>query len=710
MTIGSRGLKFWVRALRVPALAIVASSLGVGLATAQQSPPQRTAQLSFIQGSVSLEPAGTQQWVAADLNRPLTVSDKLWSDQDSRAELDIGDAVIRLGSMTGVSFLNLDQFTAQLQVTAGTVIVHVRSLGSGEQDEIDTPNLALSLQQPGTYRVEVNQSGDTTIVKVDSGEAVASGDGQTFPVDAQQSVTFTGTTALTADYAMLGAPDDFDDWSMARDRQEEAAAAATDQYVSPQVVGADDLANYGDWQYTQWGYAWFPIVQAGWAPYTLGDWVWISPWGWTWVADEPWGFAPFHYGRWGSWGGRWCWVPGPRTVRPIYAPALVAFTRGRDGARPTVGWMPLGPRDAYIPSYAASRAYVRNINIADSAHVNTAAIDDYYSGRALPVHYSNSSVAGAVTVVPRSVFTTAQTVAPHRIGPDRIAMSHTVFTSEAPATPVAASVLGPRAHPAAVPPPRLIDRPVVARLAPSRAPVPFAAQQTAIRTNGGRPLTLTQWSRLRPNSPAVAVRLAGEQVRPMSGTARELSSEPARRDDRPPWAQSERGDVRVPPAQSFYPRSSSGFDTGRSAEIRHPPVASPSVRPQRSAPRAPSGRASSVPAQERAPPPNRQPPRAQVESDSGADMAQWSTAPMYEAQPEPGEISTERRTEFTGTAYSPPATPPPMYRPLGAGGLGESMPHRSFVFRPPTQARLGHAAPDFARMPQERTPPSPHRR
>src|SRR6185312_5778381 len=95
---------------------------------AASNPPGRVAQLSYAEGSVSLEPAGTSSWTNAVLNRPLTLGDKVWTDQDSRAELDIGDAVIRIGSTTGFSFLNLDDHTAQMQVTAGTVIVHVREL------------------------------------------------------------------------------------------------------------------------------------------------------------------------------------------------------------------------------------------------------------------------------------------------------------------------------------------------------------------------------------------------------------------------------------------------------------------------------------------------------------------------------------------------------------------------------------------------------
>jgi len=561
------------------------------------NPPGRVAQLSYAAGSVSLEPAGTGSWTSATLNRPLTLGDKLWADQSSRAELDIGDAVIRLGSTTGVSFLNLDELTAQLQVTAGTVIFHVRSLAAGEQDEIDTPDLALTLEQPGTYRVEVSDSGDTTIVKVDDGEALATGGGQSYPIAAQQSVTFTGTTTLAADYASLGSPDSLDEWSMQRDQQEQQQAAVAQEYVPPDTVGADDLGSYGTWEDTpDWGYAWFPDVAAVWAPYSLGYWLWVSPWGWTWVDEEPWGFAPFHYGRWGYWHNRWCWVPGPRTTRPIYAPALVAWVGGRRsgvsasiGAR--VGWFPLGPRDVYVPGYRVSPAYVRNINVTNTRLVDTAAIGNVYEGRAANVRYANGAVPGAMTAVPRNVFTSAQLVGPHRV-----VLSHDVLgsmrpTTAAPAiTPLRQSVLGANAARVFRTPPRaLVDRPVVARLAPPRAPVSFAREQAAIRANGGRPLAMAELSRMRPNTPAASVRLASPAENRGGMSARERAlQQPAlppagtARSDRPPWAQGRPSQPRESMAADRpYPRT---FTPQRQApeEWQSPPQRQ--VAPQRQAP------------------------------------------------------------------------------------------------------------------------------
>ena len=653
--------RFWMLGV----LAAVLSAAAAPAVFAQESPPTRVGRLSYIGGSVSFEPAGTQQWAAAELNWPVTIGDRIWTDWDSRAEIELGDAVVRLDSRTGFSFLNLDAMTAQMQLSAGTIIVHVRALAAGEQDEVDTPNLALSLEQPGTYRVQVDSTGDTTRVEVVSGEALASGGGQTFPVAAQQSATFTGTNSLGVVYATLGIPDAFDDWSMARDREEAQAAAQVTDYVSPDTVGIYDLDTYGGWQDTEWGYAWFPNVVVGWAPYRFGHWVWIAPWGWTWVDDEPWGFAPFHYGRWGYWHNAWCWVPGPRGVRPVYAPGLVAWTHGGHFGGPHrgphagghVGWVPLGPRDVYLPGYAAGRAYVRDINLTNARGLNPAFVTAAYRRGGAGITYANRSVPGAVTAVPRTAFSTSQPADAHRVVLTRRGLLGMRFGAGAPAiTPTRASIFGARRRTVQAPPRQLTDRPVIARLVPARAPVSFARQVQALRANGGRALTPQQWARLRPNTPTSSVRLApdirpaapvlqrgpqrsdfagrpapigspGARLRPAPQSAR-----PVYRADRPAWAQS-------PVIRRNHP-----IQRSQPLPQRHVPVPR-SRNPQRAPVNRPPrfdfnpGRRTPIPAAPNSAPPMYRPQR--------------SFAPLR-ANP-----SFPMRND-----YAPPRSPPPMYRPV----------------------------------------------
>ena len=686
-------------------------SLGLeGAALAQSAdPPGRAAQLSYAEGNVSFEPAGTSSWTSAVINRPLTVGDKLWADQDSRAELDIGDAVIRLGSTTGFSFLNLDDQTAQMQVTAGAVIVHVFTLSNGENDEIDTPNLALTLRQPGIYRVEVSESGDATRVEVDEGEALATGGGQSYPVAAQQSVTFTGSSTLAADYATLGAPDSFDQWSMERDRQSQQQAAVAQEYVPPGTVGADDLGSYGTWQDTpDWGYAWFPAVAVGWAPYSLGSWVWVSPWGWTWVDEEPWGFAPFHYGRWGYWHDRWCWVPGPRRVHPIYSPAQVAWVGGRYGDRRTavsattgahVGWFALGPRDVYVPGYRASERYVRNINTTNTRMANAADITSAYEGRARNVRYVNSDVPGAVTAVPRDVFTSARPVGPHRITlPRESAVNFRASTAAPAIAPVRQSVLGAGAGRIVRAPPRAVmDRPVVARLAPPRAPVSFASEQAAIRANGGRPLSMTQLSRMRPNTPAAAVRLAPQSrgvpaVGLMSGRERALQqpslppAPPAHAvsNDRPPWAQARPMVPRAPmehaPSARFAPPQQNLAPQRQVPRERFAPQQPPPEQrfapPERQVPQRPMPEQRFSPPQRENPEQRYSPPQRQIPEQRFApparEIPQQRFTPPERSMPE---------QHFAAPRYSPP---PPQAAPPAP---------RAAPARPPPESRSDNRRP-----------------
>jgi len=124
----------------------------------QDDPPSRVARLGLMEGSISFQPAGESEWVQAVSNRPLTTGDKIWADRDSRAELQLGAASIRLNSNTGFSFLNLDDHTAQVQLSSGSISVRVRHLDRDDVFEIDTPNQAFSIYQSGSYRIEASET------------------------------------------------------------------------------------------------------------------------------------------------------------------------------------------------------------------------------------------------------------------------------------------------------------------------------------------------------------------------------------------------------------------------------------------------------------------------------------------------------------------------------------------------------------------------
>src|SRR5437868_10674073 len=203
------------------ALAALSLTLMLGLARAQddsssydQDPPDRAARLSYLSGDVSLQPGGEEQWAPAILNRPLTTGDKLWTERNARAEIEVGPAAVRLGDATGFSFLNVDDDTIQMRMTAGVLYVNVRALDGNDHVEVDTPNISVSVLRPGSYRIEVNDAGDATTAKVSEGEAESDGPGQNVVVHAQQSAVFRGDQNLSADWGSLGSPDEFDRWNL----------------------------------------------------------------------------------------------------------------------------------------------------------------------------------------------------------------------------------------------------------------------------------------------------------------------------------------------------------------------------------------------------------------------------------------------------------------------------------------------------------------
>jgi hypothetical protein len=243
------------------------------------------------------------------------------------------------------------------------------------------------------------------------------------PVRAGGTVSISGNPARVAMTAAV--PTAFDDWALDRDRQRAAALAS--QYVSPYMTGYQDLDAYGRWTtYSDYGPVWFPTsVAAGWAPYRYGHWAFIPPWGWTWIDDAPWGFAPFHYGRWAFIHGAWGWCPGERVHHPVYAPALVAFIGGTGWnvtvtvgeSRPAVGWVPLGPREAFHPYYSSSVEYLHEINrpYLDRVAFNRLAIDRNRD-RDEVSRYRNFQAA---TVVPTNAFIGADPVQRHIVAVHR---------------------------------------------------------------------------------------------------------------------------------------------------------------------------------------------------------------------------------------------------------------------------------------------------
>src|SRR5258708_38870748 len=148
----------------------------------EKDPPTRVARISYVDGSVSLQPGGQGDWGSAAKNRPVTISDKIWVDKDSRAELQAGTAAMHLGSMTALSFLNLDQGITQMRLAEGSLNFRVSELRQGDLYEVDAPNLAFTVKEAGPFRIDINENADSARVTLILREAQVTAGGKTYEV------------------------------------------------------------------------------------------------------------------------------------------------------------------------------------------------------------------------------------------------------------------------------------------------------------------------------------------------------------------------------------------------------------------------------------------------------------------------------------------------------------------------------------------------
>jgi hypothetical protein len=373
-----------------------------GIAFAQEDLPGRVGRVADLAGELFLAPQDKpDQWAAIGINYPVASGDNLWAGNDGRAEVDFGAGQFRLAGNSNVHLSRLDDRQFALFVAQGLVQVRVRVLDPGETARIDTPNAQIVLTRPGSYRVEVSDDREHTQVVVREGEANVLTSVAVQQVLPGQTANVDGTDPQYAAVRNGIGADGFDAWVANRERHYGRGAYAS--YVSPQMVGAADLDQYGTWTQTpDYGAVWYPTaVAADWAPYRDGYWTDVGPWGPTWVDAAPWGYAPFHYGRWAYIGGRWGWFPGRYVARPLWAPALVGWAGGAGwgvsvgvGA-PVYGWVPLAWGEPYRPWWGRcsqgcwdryNRPYAVNVAVVRP-------------NSPLPVRYANWNAPGGISAM-----------------------------------------------------------------------------------------------------------------------------------------------------------------------------------------------------------------------------------------------------------------------------------------------------------------------
>ena len=397
--------------------ALLAAFVALALAApaVAADPPGRVGRIAWMSGTVQLRNADTGEWNTAVRNYPLTNGDALSTGPGARLQIGIGSTPVRLDSSSELSIDQIDDDRVRLYLSNGSATVRVRSRESAREFELSTRDGRFTTQDVGAFRFDHAQNVSSATTYLGTLHFTAEDSELDIPNGKRAQFWYSGSTAYS-----FSSPerDDFSEWSIARDQQQDTRS--TRRYVSQEMTGYEDLAGHGDWyDSSDYGPVWYPsVVAAGWAPYRTGHWAWVSPWGWTWIDDAPWGFAPFHYGRWVWHRDRWGWAPGRHVARPVYAPALVAWigtpsVTVRVGGGPSVGWFPLAPREVYVPGYRCSPNYVRNVNITHVTHIQNVTQIVNEPHRVMErTRFINRHLPQAVTVVASDVVTQRRPVAP----------------------------------------------------------------------------------------------------------------------------------------------------------------------------------------------------------------------------------------------------------------------------------------------------------
>jgi hypothetical protein len=647
---------------------------GVALAAEAPAPDDRTPpRLSFVDGQVSFWRPGAQDWAQAQVNTPLAPGDELATASPGNLEVQIGArAFVRAWANSQVGLANQEPDFLQFKVTTGTASFDLRTIEPGHTVEVDTPHAAFTIERAGYYRVDVTAERTAFIARRGGRATVTPASEAAVGIAPSEEVIIEGPAA--ARVASYAAPplDAWDRWNYAR--TDHLLDAVSARYVSPDVYGVGDLDRYGAWRVLpSYGAVWVPTgVPGGWVPYSTGAWTLDPLYGWTWVDTAPWGWAPYHYGRWVLVDGFWAWAPGLVVVRPVYAPALVAFFGGpRVGVGisvgpPVVGWVALGWGEPVVPWWGrpgfihepswrgwGGPRVVNNTIINNTTVVNVQNINVY----------RNSSVRNSVVVVPENHFGHGPITSARATQVDVTSLRPTHTAPQIAATPAS---FVPTASRGVRPPEGSVQRPVVATRPPHAGPDAAAGKERHVGPAG----VATPAPRLVSVPPQ-----------------RERSPIPTR----PAFGQST---VERPTADRAQPPLPPG------APQRQPSRPQPPQAPQKATPAPPAPHPS--PGRAAAPTPGRRPEAATGTAPAPA-TPQPSPTPAATPPPPGRHPEAGRRREAPQVMAPAPATPPPS-------------PSRVAVPTPPARRPEAPmvAAPAPVTLPPSPdravTPPSPARR
>src|SRR6266853_1468767 len=320
----------------------------------EKDPPTRVARISYVDGSVSLQPGGEGDWGAAARNRPMTIGDKIWVDKDARAELQAGPASIHLGSMTVIR--------GEGEVTAGGKTYEVHP---GERAEFT-----------GMDNVQYN------IEKAPGPDGL---DRWASERDLKEDNSVSGKY-VSRDMPGYSDLDDYGDW---RNEPEYGHV-----WYPREVAPGWAPYSYGYWNWVgPWGWTWVDYSPWGFAPYHYGRWNYFAG-GWGWCPGPYFGppvYGPAFVGFFGGgfgFGVGWFPLGFGEPFFPWFGCRHEFIER-------------INVRNTFIRNTNVFNTNIRNVNFVNSHNVNAVTVanrNTFMNGQAInrgATHLTPASLRGA---------------------------------------------------------------------------------------------------------------------------------------------------------------------------------------------------------------------------------------------------------------------------------------------------------------------------
>src|SRR5450631_4219691 len=191
------------------------------------------ARISLMNGDVSVRRGDSGEWVAGVINAPLLTDDRVATGPNSRAEVQFDASnLVRLGANGELRLTQLESARYQMELARGVMTYRMLRTSDGNI-EIDTPSLSVRPSRQGSFRISVNEAGETEVTARNGDVEVFTPRGSQW-VRSGQTLMARGASADAEFQVVAAGPvDEWDRFCDNRDRL--LLQSPSSRYVGPGV-------------------------------------------------------------------------------------------------------------------------------------------------------------------------------------------------------------------------------------------------------------------------------------------------------------------------------------------------------------------------------------------------------------------------------------------------------------------------------------------